>query len=112
MIAFNKTQDRIVAGKVIKADTPATRAKGLLGRDSLTSGEGMWIVPCAMIHTFFMRFNLDILFFNRDLEVVRVQEDMKPWRMSPWVWKAHSVLELAGGSLQGSVRRGDRFEFK
>ncbi len=101
-----------MAGRVEKADTPATRSKGLLGRESLAQDEGLWIVPCPMIHTFFMKFAIDVLFLDKSLKVVRVIEGLKPWRVSPWVLRAHSVLELAGGSLKGSVAVGDVLEIK
>lgn len=110
MVALNKTQGRTVAARVEKADTYETRSRGLLGRQSMAEGEGLWIVPCPMIHTFFMKFPIDVLFLDRALKVVRVIEDLKPWRLSPWVLRAHSVLELAGGSLKGSVRAGDVLE--
>ena len=74
--------------------------------------EGLWIVPCPMIHTFFMKFPIDVLFLDRGLKVARVIEDLKPWRLSPWVFRAHSVLELAGGVLKGSVQAGDQLEIK
>ena len=74
--------------------------------------EGLWIVPCPMIHTFFMKFAIDVLFLDKDLRVVRVLEGLKPWRVSPWVFRAHSVLEFAGGALQGSVRAGDCLEWR
>lgn len=112
LIAFNATRGATVASRVETAATPATRSQGLLGRDGLAEGEALWIVPCPMIHTFFMRFAIDVLFLDRDLKVVRVIENLKPWRLSPWVWAAHSVLELAGGALKGSVRPGDRFEMR
>jgi uncharacterized membrane protein (UPF0127 family) len=73
--------------------------------------EGLWIDPCPMIHTFFMGFPIDVLFLTEDLRVVRVLEGLKPWRMSPWVFSARSVLELAGGKLKGSVKEGDQLEF-
>ncbi|HVE13570.1 MAG TPA: DUF192 domain-containing protein [Elusimicrobiota bacterium] len=92
------------------ADTPKTRAVGLLSRSSLEPGEGLWIVPCASIHTLFMRFAIDAVFLDEDLVVRRVLEDLKPWRLSPWVLSAHSVLELPGGSVKGTVVPGDRLE--
>jgi len=46
------------------ADRPATRNKGLLGRNSLASGEGLWIVPCEAIHTFGMRFPIDLVYLT------------------------------------------------
>lgn len=110
LIARNKTKGLTVASRVERADNPASRSKGLLGRDSMEEGEGLWIVPCPMIHTFFMRFSIDVVFLDRQSRVVRVIEALKPWRLSPWVFAAHSVLELAGGSLKGSVETGDVLE--
>jgi uncharacterized protein len=101
-----------IATKVETADDAASRSKGLLGRDYLPEGAGMWIVPCPMIHTFFMAFPIDVLFLDRAMKVVRVIEDLKPWRVSPWVFSAHSVLELKGGSLKGRVAPGHRLELK
>jgi uncharacterized membrane protein (UPF0127 family) len=94
------------------ANDSASRNKGLLGRQSMDADEGLWIVPCPMIHTFFMRFPIDVVFLDRQLKVRRVMEDLKPWRLSPWVFSAHSVLELAGGSLKGRVTVGDVLEIK
>ena len=51
---------------------------------------------------------VDVLFLDGELTVVKVIEDFKPWRLSPWVWRSRSVLELPGGSLKGSVSVGDR----
>ena len=112
LIAFNTTRNAPIATKVEKADTTASRNKGLLGRASLAADEGLWIVPCPMIHTFFMQFTIDVLFLDADLTVRRVIEDLRPWRLSPWVLSARSVLELKGGALKGSVRVGDRLEMR
>ncbi len=97
---------------MLKAEDYESRSRGLLGRTSMEKDEGLWIVPCPMIHTFFMRFPIDVLFLNRDNSVVRVIEDLKPWRLSPWVFRASSVLELAGGILKGSVKVGDAIEIR
>lgn len=110
LVAFNRTRGAQVAARVTKAEDYASRSRGLLGRTGLGPGEGLWILPCPMIHTFFMKFAIDVLFLGRELEVVRVMENVKPWRVSPWVWRARSVLELAGGSLKGSVKAGDQLE--
>ncbi|MBI3289025.1 MAG: DUF192 domain-containing protein [Elusimicrobia bacterium] len=112
LLAFNATRQAPIAAKVEKADTPAARSQGLLGRESLAQDEALWIVPCPMIHTFFMRFPIDVLFLDRDLRVRRVIENLPPWRLSPWVWAARSALELKGGVLGGSVRVGDSLEMR
>ena len=80
----------------------------------------MWIpqpplarfVPCPTIHTFFMKFPIDALFLDDGLRVRLVIENLKPWRLSPWVLSARSVLELKGGTLQGRVRAGDLLELR
>ncbi|HAM36261.1 MAG TPA: DUF192 domain-containing protein [Elusimicrobia bacterium] len=112
MIAFNRTRGQAIASRVEKAEDYDSRARGLLGRKTMAADEGLWIVPCPMIHTLFMRFPIDVIFLDRESRVVRVVENLKPWRMSPWVFRARSVLELAGGTLKGSVRPGDCLEIK
>lgn len=112
MVVFNATRGTTLATRVATADDAASRSKGLLGRESIAPEEGLWIVPCPMIHTFFMKFPIDVVFLDRGLVVRRVLENLKPWRASPWVLSAHSVLEFKGGVLRGSVRAGDRLEMK
>jgi len=112
LIAFNRTRGQAIASRVEKAEDYDSRARGLLGRKTMAADEGLWIVPCPMIHTLFMRFPIDVIFLDRESRVVRVVENLKPWRMSPWVFRARSVLELAGGTLKGSVRPGDCLEIK
>jgi len=112
LMAYNATRNAPIAAKVEKADTSASRNKGLLGRASLPADEALWIVPCPMIHTFFMQFPIDVLFLDTNLTVRRVIEDLRPWRLSPYVFSAHSVLELQGGVLKGSVSVGDKLEMR
>ena len=118
MIAVNATTGKTLAPKVGVADDSASRGKGLLGRDAMGADEGLWIttptwfVPCPTIHTFFMKFSIDVVFLDAELRAVRVIEDMRPWRLSPWVASARSVLELAGGVLRGGVSIGDRLELR
>ncbi len=120
MMFVAATGGRVLAARVTKADDGPSRSKGLLGHETLDADEGMWIVqpplarfvPCPTIHTFFMKFPIDVLFLDGALRVRRVIEDMKPWRLSPWVASAESILELKGGVLRGSVRAGDRLEMR
>jgi len=81
-----------------------------LGRRTLSEQEGLWLVPAAMIHTLFMGFPIDAVFLDRQLCVLRVQS-LVPWRLSPWVWGATSVLELAAGQGQ-KAQEGDILEIR
>ncbi len=111
LVAFNKTRGLKVAEKIVKADTWESRSRGLLGRKSLSREEGMWIIPCAMIHMFFMKFAIDAVFIDRQNRVVRIFRKLKPWRATPWVWGAYSVLELAEGAAE-QISKGDVLEFR
>ncbi len=96
------------------ADNPITRIVGLLRDKHLAEGDGLWILPCPSIHSFWMRFVFDAIFFDKQLRVVHLIHEMKPWRMSSFVIKgAHSVLELPAGLIrQSGTELGDQFEMK
>jgi uncharacterized membrane protein (UPF0127 family) len=81
------------------ADTLWTRTRGLLGRDGLADDHGLWIKPCNSVHTFFMRFAIDLVFLDRDLIVRRVYQGVKPNRLVLPVL-AHSVIEFQSGFLK------------
>lgn len=101
---------RLLAGRVTRADTAASRARGLLGRERLAPGEGLWLLPCRQVHTCFMRFAIDVVFLDRAQRVVRLCHGLKPWRLSPWVNRAASALELAAGAAVG-LEPGDQLGF-
>ena len=111
MQVFNKTRKSTVSGAAARADTFTTRLFGLIPRGSLGAEEGLWLEPCAMIHMCFMNFPIDAVFLDRDLKVLRVMENMRPWSFSPWVRGARGVLELPAGRCTGRVAEGDSLEF-
>jgi uncharacterized membrane protein (UPF0127 family) len=90
------------------ADSAPSRLKGLLGRTRLERGEGMLLRPAPAIHTWFMRFPIDAVFLDRDLHVVGVTPELKPWR---WARRtgARAVLELGAGEADRvGVQPGER----
>ncbi len=107
----NLTRNIVLASSLEVADTAGTRRKGLLGRKALSSDGGLWIVPCESVHTFFMRFAIDIVYLDRNKRVKKLRRAMAPWRISVCL-SAHSVLELPPGIISKSrTRCGDRLEF-
>lgn len=81
------------------------RLRGLIGRRSMPPGEGMLILRCNAIHTFFMRFAIDATFLDRDGRVVKTVRNIKPWRPFVWGgWRAVQVLETAA-TLDAENRR-------
>jgi uncharacterized membrane protein (UPF0127 family) len=108
----NVTRNVELGQKVRVASTIIERTIGLLATSSLGSGQGMWLSPCKSIHTFFMRYPIDVLFLDAEGHIL-YQNTLKPWRMSGWYAKSRGVLELAAGTLDHTgTRAGDRIEFK
>ena len=97
MKVFNTTSGKELAGDLLLAESLLSRMKGLLGRRALASGEGLWIRPCKGVHTFGMRFPIDLLFLDRELRVIAVTRDLAPNRLTRIRMNAASVLELPSG---------------
>ncbi|WP_136513119.1 DUF192 domain-containing protein [Geomonas edaphica] len=111
MKVMNATSGREVAGNVTVAGSFFSRLKGLIGKKSLPDGEALWIKPCNSVHTFGMRFPIDVVFLDRDLQVVAVKARLRPNAISGIHRKACSVLELPAGALCDAITAiGDRFE--
>ncbi len=84
-----------------------------MGRRDLPFGQGLHIVPCKSIHTFFMRIPIDVAFLDAERHVVKLLPALPPWRASSIYFKAESVLELPAGALAGSgTCEGDELSFE
>ncbi len=102
---------QVLAERLQVPRTFVGRGLGLMFRRRLGEGEGMWIQPCNGIHMFGMRFAIDAVFVDRRLRVVRVCPDLRPWRVVPLVFRAHSVLELPAGTVADlALQRGEQLE--
>ena len=111
MVVRNETRGSVIAAAAEVADTAAKRRKGLLGRDGLPEGHALWIVPCESVHTWFMRFPIDIIYLDRKHKVRKVSRVVAPWRLSMCLL-AHSVLELPAGVIEKTgTQRGDQLSF-
>ena len=108
----NQTRGRLLADRADIADTSAKRRTGLLKHTGLAPGEGLWIAPCEGVHTFAMKFTIDVLFLNKKRRVVKIRPNMVKSRMALSLW-AHSVLELPAGTIDDTgTRPGDQLEFE
>jgi uncharacterized membrane protein (UPF0127 family) len=106
------TRVRNAAGDVVceRCEVPKSsfaRARGLLGRSGLEPGDGMLIDAAPSVHTFFMRFPIDVVFLDRDWKVVRVVDRLRPWRVAG-ARRAVAALELpAGAAAEAGIEEGD-----
>jgi uncharacterized protein len=111
-VVRNRTRGTVLADHVRLADSPQARRVGLLKQTHLQPEEGLWIVPTHAIHTFWMRFSIDVAFLDRHFRVKRVYHRMPPFRLTRLVWGARSALELASGVLANSrTESGDELQF-
>jgi uncharacterized protein len=94
--AFNQTRQAYLATALAVADTRWTRLRGLLGiaPGDFRNGFGLWIVPCHGVHTLGMGFAIDVIYLDREMTVIHVQSELRPWRFAPVRAQAASVLEL------------------
>jgi uncharacterized protein len=97
---------RVLCTRCALATNPFTRARGLLGRSGLEPGEGMFFRPAGSIHMFFMRFAIDAVFCDRELVVIDVARDLRPWKTASRKG-AKIVIELPVGGADG-LAPGDR----
>ena len=113
LTAINLTRDARLTECGRIADGFITRLVGLLRDKSLAPGDGLWIKPCNSIHSIGMHFVFDAVFLDKDLKVVHLMHEMKPWRASKMVWSAQSVLEVPAGLIaQTGTELGDQFEMR
>lgn len=111
MKAVNTTKTRDLAGCLAVAETRAQRMIGLLGKGGLAADEALWIRPCNGIHTFGMKFPIDVVFLTEDQVVLEVKREVPPNRLTRVYFNAASVLELPAGKLDATETAvGDRVE--
>lgn len=97
----------IILTRVRKTETLLERTKGLLGSRSLMQGEGLLISPCNSIHTFFMRFPIDVVFLSNKNMITKIIRTMKPFRFGIAL-NSTAVLELMAGQADRSgIQPGD-----
>ncbi len=99
---LNVTRGTVIATEVRVAHSLWARSKGLLGRERLRDGEGLVIPRCRSLHTWGMRFSIDVLFVDRAWKIVMATSHVRPWRIVGPVWRAWGVVETASGNLERS----------
>ena len=106
----NRTKAILLGDAIDVANTSSKRRTGLLKHAGLAKGQGLWIVPCEAVHTFGMKFSIDVLFLNKKRKVLKIREDMGRRRIALCL-RAHSVLELPAGTIAATgTQPGDELE--
>lgn len=104
----NERTGAIVASRLETAFDSKSRRTGLLRRTSMPEGSGLVIAPTSAIHTFFMRFSIDVAFVAKDGRILKIRTNLPPWRMAGAL-SAFAVMEFPAGTLDRcDTRAGDR----
>jgi len=100
MKIVNLRGNEVIAEKVRIADTFFSRLIGLLNRRSLEKGEALILTPSSSIHSFFMRFAIDVLFLDKNGRIIKILPSFKPFRLSRVYFNSRTVIELPENTLQ------------
>lgn len=104
-----KHNQNVIYQNILVADSMYSRLIGLMFRET-PEGDGLLLDPCTSIHTFFMRYSLDVVFLNKENKVIKIIRNLKPWKMTGIYLKARKVLEAPTGKLSADLRVGDTLE--
>jgi uncharacterized protein len=111
-LVCNQTRNTVLGRAIDVADTSAKRRTGLLKHEKLDADGGLWIVPCESVHTFFMKFPIDLVYVDKHHKVRKVRHAVPPWRMSACL-TAHSVIELPAGTVaETGTQAGDELKIE
>ncbi|MDD5692812.1 MAG: DUF192 domain-containing protein [Candidatus Omnitrophica bacterium] len=102
MRLINHTKGVVLAEDIFVARSFFSKIKGLIGRKLLLPGQGIILEPCNSIHTFFMRFPIDVLFVNRKYRVIKAIPDFYPNKISLIYWRSARVIELPAGTIKST----------
>lgn len=98
--------------RVEKANTFHMRLKGLMGRKTIPPDRALVIYPCISVHTWFMRFPIDVVFLDKSGQVLWIIRNMAPYKISPVVKGSYYVIEMLGGVLPASIEVGQKIELE
>jgi uncharacterized membrane protein (UPF0127 family) len=101
---------KFLGEKVKEAKSIFDRTLGLMFSSEMKGFDGLLLSPCPSIHTFFMRYSIDVIFLDKSFQIIKIIRGMKPWRMSALYSKAYYGLELNSGTIDESISEGDQLE--
>jgi uncharacterized protein len=108
---INNRNGNIIANNATLASSFSMRLRGLIGKDSLSMGKAMIIPNCQIVHMFFMKFPIDVIFCDNHYQILYIQHSLKPWRISKFVKNAYYVIELPNHTIeQSNIIIGDLLE--
>lgn len=107
---YNQTRECFLSLTVTAADTIVSRLKGFIGRRTLRSDEGLWVVPSRGVHTWGVLVPIDLIYLDAEMQVIHLVEHFPAFRVAPIRARAESVLEMPIHTIYSSqTQLGDQF---
>lgn len=108
MRVINQTKNTVLAEEAVVAASIFSRIIGLLGKSGLKKEEALILKPCNSVHTFFMRFSIDVLFIDKRYRIIRAISSLRPFHITSLYFKAALAIEMPAGIIQlSSTQEGD-----
>lgn len=105
--------EEIIADPVIQAQSFLDKLFGLTIRRKLSKKKGFLLYNCNSIHTLWMRYSIDVIFIDINGEVLAVFNNLKPFRITPFIKNASYALEMISGTVEkNSLKAGDNIQFE
>jgi uncharacterized membrane protein (UPF0127 family) len=104
-VVTDETAGRILAGRAETAIGAWAQFAGLMGRSGLQPDHALVLPRTRGVHTHFMRFAIDVVFYDKDQVIVGVEHGLVPWRFSAYHRRAKGAIELPAGTLRASGTR-------
>ncbi|QUH27003.1 DUF192 domain-containing protein [Serpentinicella alkaliphila] len=109
---LNSRNGEILASKVVLADTFWLRLKGLIGRDNIEDEEALILYPCSEIHCYGMKFNIDIIFLDKDKKVISCIDNIIPGSRARVKDAKYAIEFKAGLVKKKQVKKEDILVFE
>lgn len=100
MKLINEISKKIISENLIRADNYYKRLKGLMFTDYLPENSAMHIIPCNEIHTFFMKYSIDVLYLDKNNKIISMDEELIPGKIGRLIKGSNSVIELPPGKIK------------
>jgi uncharacterized protein len=108
MIITHEKSGQVLGQKVKLANTIWSRLSGFMFRESIEPYDGLFLAWNNSVHNCFVRFSLDIIFINKNNEIVKIIKNFRPWMFSRIYFRARHTIELLAGTIPDSIAVGDR----
>jgi hypothetical protein len=109
LISIMTMENDIILENVVIADSFFSRLRGLMGKSEIDENEGLLIRPCNSVHTFFMKFNLDIVFIDKNFVILEICSDLAPNRITKIYKDSKFVIEGKKGSFS-KLKKGEEIK--